>query len=157
MTDDPLDDLDLALIGMLREDARVSNRAIAQALGVAESTAHARRRSLEARGIVTGYTAVVSQVALGHSLQALIGVTLRGGTRQDAIARFAATTRGLPQVVQAFFVGGVDDFVVHVAVGDSSALREFVVDHVSSHATVATTRTSVIFDYSSNGAVAPFG
>ncbi|GAA1559729.1 Lrp/AsnC ligand binding domain-containing protein [Kribbella lupini] len=54
------------------------------------------------------------------------------------------------------FVGGTDDFLVHVAVPGSSELRRFVVDHLSARRSVASTRTSVIFEYHRNVVAAPF-
>ena len=56
-----------------------------------------------------------------------------------------------------YFLGGVDDFIVHVAVGDSSGLRRFVVEHLSADQTVASTRTSIVFDYHRNVSTASFG
>lgn len=153
---DDLDGLDRQALRELMRDARITNRALAARLGVAESTAHARMRTLERRGVVTAYEAVVSQRALGLDLQALVGVTLRPGARQTSIVRFSEETRVRPQVVQLFFIGGVDDFVVHVAVEDSSALREFVVGHLSGHDSVASTRTNIIFEYRRNAAVTSF-
>lgn len=153
---DTIDDIDVALIEALRRDARATNRQLAQAVGIAESTAHARIRRLEERGIISGYEAVIRQGELGLNLQALIGVTLRPGARQASITAFSDRVRNLPEVNQLFFVGGTDDFIVHVAVPDSSALRKFVVEHLSGNATVASTRTSVIFEYSRNIATAPF-
>lgn len=151
-----LDRIDQAILDVLRRDARASNRQLARAAGVAESTAHARVRRLEQRGIVTGYEAVIRQSRLGRGLQSLVGVTLRPGARQSSITAFAERTRSLPEVNQVFFVGGSDDFIVHVAVADSSALRKFVVEHLSADPTVASTRTSVVFEYSRNVVVASF-
>lgn len=150
------DELDRAVLDELRGDARISNRALAGRVGVAESTAHARVRGLEQRGVIAGYEVVLDRRALGQGLQALIGVTLRPGARQTSIARFAEDTRGLAEVMQLFFIGGADDFIVHVAVSDSSALRRFVVDNLSGHESVASTRTSVVFEYSRNAVVASF-
>jgi DNA-binding Lrp family transcriptional regulator len=59
-------------------------------------------------------------------------------------------------VLQLFFLGGVDDFMVHVAVADSSGLRQFVVEHLSAQTSVASTRTSIIFDYHRNAVAASF-
>jgi DNA-binding Lrp family transcriptional regulator len=151
-----LDRVDEQILGIVRRAARTPNSEIAAAVGIAQSTAHARLRALEARGVVAGYEAVVDQRELGRSIQALIGVTLRPGARQSHITTFAEDTRALPEVTQMFFVGGLDDFIIHIAVEDSSALRRFVVDHLSGHASVASTRTSIIFEYSRNGVTAPF-
>jgi DNA-binding Lrp family transcriptional regulator len=145
-----LDDLDRRIIGILAEHGRVSNADLAIRLGVAPSTAHARTRSLVDRGVIAGFSAVVDQALLGRGLQAMIHVTLRPGARQESITAFADDVRRLPQVLQLFFVGGVDDFLVHVAVEGSSELREFVVRHLSGQASVASTRTSIIFEYRRN-------
>lgn len=151
-----LDPVDTRLIGELARDARATNAQLAARAGVAPSTAHARVRSLEGRGIVRGYHASIDQAALGRGLQAMIGVTLRPGARQESIERFADEVGRLPQVIQLFFVGGVDDFLVHVAVEDSSELRAVVVQHLSAQHSVASTRTSVIFAYQRNALAAPF-
>ncbi len=134
----------------------MSNADLAARLGVAPSTAHTRTRTLIERGVLTGFHASVDQAALGRGLQAMIGVTLRPGARQESITEFADSIRRLPQVIQVFFVGGADDFLVHVAVADSHELRRTVVEHLSGQRTVASTRTSVIFDYHRNAVVAPF-
>ena len=55
-----------------------------------------------------------------------------------------------------FFLGGSDDFLIHIAVGDSSEVRAFVVEHLSAQRSVASTRTSIIFDYHRNRVAAPF-
>jgi DNA-binding Lrp family transcriptional regulator len=153
---DGVDDLDRRILDVLRDDARMSNAELAAAVGVAPSTAHVRLRSLRERGILTGFVTSVDHRRLGRGLQALIHVGLRPGARQASITDFAGEIRRLPQVLQVFFLGGVDDFIVHVAVADSSALREFVVDHLSSKPTVASTRTSIVFDYYRNGVAASF-
>ena len=152
----PLDDLDRRILEIVRSDGRISNSALAEAAGVAASTAHVRLRSLVDRGVITGFLASIDQSSLGLPLQAIIGVTLRPGARQESITRFSEEVRKLPQVLQVFFLGGADDFIVHIAVRDSSAIREFVVEHLSAQPSVASTRTSIVFDYHRNGEAGSF-
>lgn len=151
-----LDPIDQKLVALLSRNGRATNAELAAAVGVAPSTAHVRIRSLAERGVIAGIHAGVNQAAIGNTLQAMIGVTLRPGLRQDSINDFTRDVRGLPQVLQLFFLGGADDFLVHVAVADSSQLRQFVVDHLSGEKSVASTRTSLIFEYHQNGVAAPF-
>ena len=151
-----LDELDRTILDVLKSDGRLTNSALADAAGIAPSTAHVRLRSLVDRGVITGFHPSVDQRALGLTLQAIIGVTLRPGARQESITKFSEEVRRLPQVLQIFFLGGADDFIVHIAVTDTSALREFVVQHLSGNASVASTRTSLVFDYHRNGVAAPF-
>lgn len=151
-----LDSIDARIVEILERDGRVSNADLAAKLGVAPSTTHARMRSLVERGVIAGFHASVDHQRLGRGLQAMIGVTLRPGARSSSITAFADEVRGLPQVLQLFFVGGADDFLVHIAVEDSSGVRRFVVDHLSAQQSVASTRTSIIFEYHRNAVGAPF-
>ncbi|VXB91186.1 MULTISPECIES: Lrp/AsnC family transcriptional regulator [unclassified Pseudoclavibacter] len=141
-----LDEVDRRLVELLQANSRQSNTQLATAVGIAQSTCIARVRSLVDRGIITRFTADVGLPQLGLALQALISVNIRSGQRQE-LAHFAEEMRALPEVVQIFFLGGSEDFIVHVAVRDSNDAREFVVANLSTHPAVASTRTSIVFDH----------
>lgn len=151
-----LDATDAQIVGLLADDGRMTNAELAFKLGVAPSTAHTRLRSLIERGVITGFHASVDERMLGSGLQAVIGVTLRPSGRRESIVEFAERVRVLPQVIQLFFLGGDDDFLLHIAVADSSEMREFVLEHLSAQASVASTRTSIVFDYHRNSVAASF-
>lgn len=143
-----LDDIDRAIIALLREDGRMSNASLATSTGIAPSTCLARVRSLRERGIITGFSAQIDRRALGMALQALIGVRIRAGARHQ-MADFMAELSAVPDVVQVFFLGGDEDFLVHVAVRDSDHVRDFVLENLSAHPAVAGTRTSLVLDHRS--------
>lgn len=151
-----LDPIDERIVSLLSADGRMTNAALADAIGLAPSTVHSRVRALVYRGVITGFHAALDQGALGRGLQAVIGVTLRPGARQESIRAFTQEVRRIPEVIQVFFLGGADDFLVHIAVEDSSAVRRFVVDHLSARHSVASTRTSLIFEYHRNAVAADF-
>ncbi|WP_430929543.1 Lrp/AsnC family transcriptional regulator [Plantibacter flavus] len=142
-----LDDVDHALLRLLQENARMTNARMAELVGIAPSTCVARVRSLVDRGVITGFSARIDPVAVGLGLEALISVNIRAGARAR-IAEFSAGIRQLPEVVQVFFLGGSEDFVIHLAARDSAHIRDFVVEHLSADPTVASTRTSLVFDHS---------
>ncbi len=112
---------------ILRDDARIPNSRLADLVGIAPSTCLARVRSLLDRGVISGFGAIVSPAALGLGLEALISVSIRTGARQR-IGEFRGDLEHRPEVRQLFFLGGTEDFVLHVAVHDTDALREFVVE-----------------------------
>jgi DNA-binding Lrp family transcriptional regulator len=142
-----LDDVDRTLLRLLQENARMTNARMAELAGIAPSTCVARIRSLVERGVITGFAARIDPVAVGLGLEALISVNIRAGARAR-IAEFSAGIRRLPEVVQVFFLGGSEDFVIHLAARDSAHVRDFVVEHLSADPTVASTRTSLVFDHS---------
>ena len=141
-----LDSTDRALLRAVQREARIPNARLAEEAGIAASTAHARLRTLVERGVIRGFTADLDPAALGLGLQALISVGIRAGAR-GAMTEFLDRVSALPEVVQAYFLGGSEDFIVHVAVCDSDAVREFVVEHLSADPVVSFTRTSLVFDH----------
>lgn len=145
-----LDEVDLALVSLLRHDARMSNARLAETAGIAPSTCLARVRSLIDRGVVRGFHADLDPRALGLGLQALISVGIKSGARKT-VATFSEEMRALPEVVQVFFLGGAEDFIVHVATRDTDHMRQFVVDNLSAHPSVSFTRTSLVFEHHTPG------
>ena len=143
---EPLDEIDSTLVRLLQDDARMSNARLADEAGIAASTCLVRVRGLIERGVIRGFHADLDPRALGLGLEALISVNIRVGARA-AISSFSEEMRVLPEVVQVFFLGGSEDFIIHVATRDSDHVRQFVVDNLSAHPSVASTRTSLVFDH----------
>jgi DNA-binding Lrp family transcriptional regulator len=142
----PVDDVDRALLELLARDARITNQRLADRVGVAPSTALARLRSLRDRGVIRGFHAEVDLAALGRPLQALIAVRLAVHAR-DQIDDFTSAVRQLPGVLMVFHLTGVTDYLVWVAASDAQDLREFVVDHLATHPSVAHAETSLIYEH----------
>jgi DNA-binding Lrp family transcriptional regulator len=145
-----LDEIDLDLIRLLQQNARVTNADLAAAVGIAQSTCITRVRSLVSRGVISGFSANVEPSQLGLGTQVLISVTLRAGARAH-LSDFMQQMRERPEVIQVFFLGGSEDFIVHLAVKDSDAVREFVLENLSNNATVASTRTNLLFEHFHKG------
>jgi len=140
-----LDELDLRLLAALERDPGRSNKALADGLGVAESTCAYRLRSLRARGVVSGVRVVIDPASLGLPLQAVIRVRLGRHTR-EGVGRLFDALVATPGVIEAFHVAGEDDFLVHVAVEDAAALRDIVLQHITVHESVRTTETHLVFE-----------
>ena len=141
-----LDDVDLAILEALAEDARIPNNRLAERLGIAPSTCLARVRSLRQSGVLRGFHAEVDLAALGRPLQAMIAVRLTVHHREE-IESFTRIVRELPGVLSVFHVAGVNDYLVWVAAADAQDLREFVVDHLATHPSVAHAETSLIYEH----------
>lgn len=149
-----MDELDSALLRMLQEDGRRTNRDMAQELGVAPSTCLERIRSLRQRGVLTGVHAEVDLMAVGRGLQAVIAVRIRPPTRA-AIEAFQGFLEGMPEVISIFVLTGDDDFLVHVAVRDTDHLHAVVLDKLTKRPELADVRTSVVFRHKRRTVVGP--
>ena len=141
-----LDAVDHALLRELQEDARRSNRELAEAVHVSPSTSSERVRALRADGVIRGYHADVALDALGRRVQALTAVTIRPPTREN-IEAFRNWTATLPELVAVFVVSGSSDFLLHVAVADTDALYAFVIDRLTERSEIADVNTSVVYEH----------
>ncbi|MFZ0379145.1 MAG: Lrp/AsnC family transcriptional regulator [Solirubrobacteraceae bacterium] len=142
----PVDQVDRAILELVAQDARITNQRLAERVGIAPSTANARLRSLRERGVIRGFHAEVDLAALGRPLQALIAVRLTVHERNQ-IDDFTNAVRALPGVLMVFHLTGVTDYLVWVAAADAQGLREFVVDHLATHPSVAHAETSLIYEH----------
>lgn len=140
-----LDRIDFVIIEHLQNDARLSNKELAAAVGLAPSSCLARVQHLRAGGVIKGAHAEVDPDALGVGLQALIAVQLRQHSRAQVKA-FWKHVMGLPEVLSAFHVAGTHDFQVHVAVRDAHHLRDLALDAFTTRPEVAHIQTSLIFE-----------
>jgi DNA-binding Lrp family transcriptional regulator len=141
-----IDDVDRRILTALHADARMSNSALADVVGIAPSTCHGRVRRLQEIGVIRGFYTDVDPSAIGRPLQAMISVNLQSNAR-GRIRNFISEVRKLRQVIDVYFLAGADDFILHVAARDTDDLRSFVVENLNADADVAGTQTSLIFEH----------
>ena len=141
-----LDEVDRRILSLLHGDARITNNALAEAVGIAPSTCHGRVRRLVELGVIRGFYTDIDPVAVGLPLQAMISVNLQSNAR-GKIRSFIQQIRRRRQVMDVYFLAGADDFILHVAARDTEDLRSFVVENLNADADVAGTQTSLIFEH----------
>ena len=141
-----IDDVDRRILTALHADARMSNSALAEMVGIAPSTCHGRVRRLQDLGVIRGFYADIDPAAIGLNLQAMISVNLQY-TARAKIRSFIQAIRRKPQVMDVYFLAGADDFILHVAARDTDDLRKFVVENLNADSDVAGTQTSLIFEH----------
>ncbi|MDR6865933.1 DNA-binding Lrp family transcriptional regulator [Microbacterium resistens] len=140
-----LDDLDLRVLGAFAERPEATIKELARATGTAESTFAYRLRLLRERGVIAGLRVQLDPAALGRPVQAMIRVRLANHSRDGVESLFAMLQR-TPDVIQVFHIAGADDFLVHVAVADATALRDIVLEHITVHDVVRATETQLVFE-----------
>src|SRR4051812_14092792 len=149
-----LDRIDREIVVALQRNARISNKELAESVGLAPSTCLERMRRLRARGVLLGFHADVDPAALGRSIQAMIAVRMARHER-GVIDRFHAYLLDLPESLAVFHVGGADDYLVHVAVRDTEHLRDVVLDSFTARPEVAHVETRIIFEHARKPAIEP--
>lgn len=144
-----LDRIDFEILRQLRKNARLPNKALAERLGIAPSTALERVRRLHEAGAILGYHAELLPSAIGIGLQALVSVRLARHSRAE-VAAFNTYLAGLREVLAFYHIAGADDFLVHVAARGSHHLRDLVLDAFTTRPEVARIETSLIYSFQRN-------
>lgn len=115
MTD--LDTLDMAILGALSENGRLSQVELSERIPLSATAIARRIRSLEERGIIEGYQAQVSRAALGLETTVLVQISLKSQS-EDLLAAFEKAVLDAPSVVACQLMSGEDDYVLTVLARD---------------------------------------
>jgi len=140
-----LDRTDFEMIRELRKNARISNKQLAEKVGLAASSCMVRLRRLQQDGAIRGYHAEVDPGVLGIQLQALISVRLNHHVRPQVEA-FLAHILERKEVIRVFHLSGRDDFLVQVCVAGAQHLREFVLEAFTERDEVDHVETALIYE-----------
>lgn len=138
-----LDSVSRALLSELQKDARHTNRALAEKVGVAPSTCLERIRELQARGVIRGFRAVVDPASVGRPMEAILSIQQRAAQRH-AIETLMADCAARPETVRVMALTGTTDFIVHAAVRDMAHLRDLVWS-ITERREVARVQSSLVF------------
>ena len=103
-----LDDTDRRLLAVLLEDARISQRGLAQRIGVAQGTITNRLRRLEEFGVIKGYTVLLEPESIGWTMTVITGLRIEKGSMINVQQNIAAD----PRVFAVYDVTGDYDSVV---------------------------------------------
>ena len=136
-----LDRTDIELLRLLRKNARLPNKTLAEKTGIAQSTALERVRRLRESGVLQGYHAEVLPAAIGIGLQVMVAVRMSRHSRKF-IDSFVTHMSKQAEILAHYHVAGADDFLVHLVARDANHLRELTlsiftereeVDHIETH------------------------
>ncbi|MDO9397223.1 MAG: Lrp/AsnC family transcriptional regulator [Herbiconiux sp.] len=141
-----IDEIDERIVWELCREARLPNKELAERVGIAPSTCLMRVRALHREGVLRSFHAQPDWASLGLPIEAIVAVRLKAQARAE-IKSYAQRVITLPNVLNVFFLGGADDFLIHVACTSTGQLRDFVATELSMDNSVASTQTNIVFDH----------
>ena len=137
-----VDDLDAAILGALRRNARATLGEIGAEVGLSGPAVKRRIDRLERDRVILGYTALVDERRLGRQLEAFTELSFAGDTKVSDIATVAI---GMPEVVAVFTTAGDPDAIVHMRVSDVDHLTR-AIDRLRRSGRVTGTKTLMVLD-----------
>lgn len=112
-----LDALDVSILRALQGDGRMANATLAEKVGLSPSACSRRLDILEKSGVIRGYHARISNVALGHSVTVIVHMSLSGQS-EAILSEFEAAVKRCPNVLVCYLMSGEYDYLLRIAAKD---------------------------------------
>jgi DNA-binding Lrp family transcriptional regulator len=135
------DAVDERLLRLLREDARVTNAALAAAAGLSPSACLRRVRRLEESGVIRGYTAILDEPAPAGQAIVLVQISLERQS-DEYLRRFEDAVRRVPEVRDCLLMAGDPDYILRVETGGAADYERLHKERLSRLPGVARLRSS---------------
>ncbi|MEM2352354.1 MAG: Lrp/AsnC family transcriptional regulator [Thermoproteota archaeon] len=114
--------MDLQIIRLLQEDSRTSYNRLASKLGVSVGTVYNRIKSLEEKGVLKGYTAIVDPVKVGYGTIAIVLIQAEGAHLVEVENEIAK----IDNVITVYDITGDFDIAIIARFRDRFELNSFV-------------------------------
>jgi Lrp/AsnC family leucine-responsive transcriptional regulator len=115
-----LDRWDIAILGELQQDARLSNAELASRIGLSAAPTWRRVKWLEQQGYINGYRAEIDRRKIGLGVLAFVRVDAERNNA-EATRALEDAIRALPEVVSCHYISGAGTFELQVMCTDLDA------------------------------------
>lgn len=122
-----LDKFDIAILGELQSEARLTNAELAQRVGLSAAPCWRRVRALEDAGYILGYRAEIDRRKVGLGVLAFVRLDADRNTGGVTLAMEEAI-RKIPEVIACHYISGTGTFELQVVARDLDAFSQFARD-----------------------------
>lgn len=115
-----IDYFDRRILEELQRDAGLSQRAVADAVGLSQNACWRRMRLMEERGVIKGRTVLLDRARLGAGLVVFAMVRTRHHST-EWLKAFRSHVSTIPEVIDFFRIGGDYDYLLKVVTRDMAS------------------------------------
>ncbi len=155
MAIDKLDETDMKILELLKQDAKLTTRQLAEKTLLPATTVHNRIKKLEKTGIIKNYTVIVDNKKIGKPLSAYILMTIDykflrakepvgGKGRQEH--ELAKMLKRHPLVEEVDMVTGTHDMIIRISAKGIDELNEFVTSFLVNIEGIEKTQTVIVLN-----------
>src|SRR5690606_36483671 len=98
-----IDNVDLKILSLLAEDAKMPYTEVAKKVFVSGGTVHVRMRKMEEMGIVRGTTLNMDYSKMGYDITAFLGIYLEKSSLYDSVIKHLEK---IPEIVKIHYTTG---------------------------------------------------
>ncbi|HXD76866.1 MAG TPA: Lrp/AsnC family transcriptional regulator [Puia sp.] len=138
-----LDHIDLRILRLMQENARIPNVDLAKQLEMAPSAVLERVKKLEQKQVILHYTTGINPAAVGQKLLAFIFVRTKDGFGSGETGVQLAK---IDEVQEVHNIAGEDCYLVKVRTADSASLMELMRAKFALIPTIQATKTTIVLE-----------
>ncbi|CAM4188350.1 Lrp/AsnC family transcriptional regulator [Cytophagaceae bacterium 50C-KIRBA] len=150
-----IDDIDKQILAFLHEDAYMSNKDMAQRLGMSPTPIHERIKRMEKDGVITGYKATINPNKLGKSLTVFCDISLKEHAA-EYLKQFEEDVMNLLEVQECYCVSGHSDFLLKIVVADMDEYRDFILHKLASIKNIGNAQSHFVMNQIQNESILPW-
>lgn len=139
-----IDSYEKRILRILQDDGRMSNQDLADKVGLSPSPCLRRVKSLEERGIITGYRAIVDNKKVDLGFTALIQISMDKHTT-ERFSAFEKEIKAIPEVLECLLITGQSaDYQLKVIVKDLDEYQKLLLNKITKIAGVTGVHSSFV-------------
>lgn len=150
-----LDRIDRAIIRELQAEGRLSNQSLSERVGLSPSPCSRRLKLLEDAGVITGYTALIDEAAIGFTLGVFVFVKLEKQV-DDALNTFESAVVEFPEVVDCWLMTGLRDYLLRIVTTGLPHYESFLTSELTKIPGVASIESSLSLRRVKSAPATPF-
>lgn len=140
-----IDELDLQILSLLMQNAKMPYTEVAKKLFVSGGTIHVRMNKLVQMGIVTGASLIIDYGKLGFDICAFLGIHLDKSSLYDEVAE---QLKKIPEIVDAHYTTGSYSIFTKIICKDTKHLRQVLHDKIQKIQGIQSTETFISLEES---------
>ena len=136
-----LDTIDVRILEVLQENARVSISELSKQVNLSLSAVSERLKKLENSNIIEQYTTVLNPAAMEKELSAIMMISMEDPS--DTV-EFRRLVQELDEILECHYITGTYDYVLKITTKNMATL-ELLMNKIKSIKSIKHTETNVIF------------
>ena len=142
-----IDNVDLKILNILMEDAKIPYTEVAKRVFVSGGTVHVRMKKLEEMGNVTGTTLKMDYSKLGFDVTCFMGIYLLKSSLYDSVVN---NLKEIPEIVKVHYTTGNYNIFIKIHCKDTRHLKDVLHDKIQKVEGIERTETFISLEESLN-------
>lgn len=131
-----LDKSDLDILRALQQNAKLTNKELAQLVNLSPTPTYERVKRLEREGYIKQYCAVLDGERFDRGFVVFCNITLRTMNKQVA-SQWQEAVQQWDEVAECFNTSGDHDYMLRVCVSSMKSYQQFILDKVGTFPHIA--------------------